>query len=154
MTLFCRTHLRICFRDTPRRIYSVCITTSHQAQSFLSALAVQIQIWRLPKRRHPVACAWIEVIVCRAMPCTPVVPDGKVILSPLEPHLRVVILRHQIEEIRQYHIRLVFRHSVDSLREPFVHIYALPSGDSCCTLSESLDGLTAKLKIDKTHDSS
>jgi hypothetical protein len=32
---------------------------------------------------------------------TPVIPDGDIILAPLESHLRIMIMRNQIEKVIQ-----------------------------------------------------
>jgi hypothetical protein len=65
------------------------------------------------------------------MPVAPVVPNGKVILSPLEADLSIMILRYEIDQIREKEVRLVSCHSIDALREAFVHEDGFPSRNSC-----------------------
>lgn len=63
------------------------------------------------------------------MPGTSIVPDGQVVLTPLESDLCVVILCHDIEQIPEYQIRFVLCDSVDSLREALVYINRFPASD-------------------------
>ena len=58
---------------------------------------------------------------------TPVIPNRHVILFPFEPHLRVMILRQQIEQILEQQIRLVLRHAVDPRREAAVDEHTFPA---------------------------
>jgi hypothetical protein len=39
------------------------------------------------------------IVVRSTMPHTPIIPDRQVVLPPLEPHLCVVILRHDVEQV-------------------------------------------------------
>lgn len=65
------------------------------------------------------------------MPCTSVIPDSQVVLLPLETHLRVMILGHQIEQIRKKEVRFVFRNSIDAFCEAFVYVNRVPARYSC-----------------------
>lgn len=56
------------------------------------------------------------------MPRTPIIPDSEIVLTPLEPHLCVVVLRNEIEQVRQKQVRLVFCDAVDTLGEAFVDV--------------------------------
>jgi hypothetical protein len=80
------------------------------------------------------------------MPHAPIVPDRKVVLSPLEAHLSIMVLGEQVENIAQKKIGLVLRHAIDALGEAFVDIYGFPASNSygdlasatCCSLCEQL----------------
>jgi hypothetical protein len=67
------------------------------------------------------------------MPIAPIIPDCKIILPPLEAHLRIVILCYEIEQIWQKHVRLIPRDTVDTLREAFIYEDGLPSSNRCGT---------------------
>jgi len=45
--------------------------------------------------------------------CTPIIPDGDVVFAPLEPHLHIMIMRHQIEKVVQKDITFNFRDVID-----------------------------------------
>lgn len=64
------------------------------------------------------------------MPCASIIPDGKVILPPLEAYLSVVILRYEVEEIWQQDIGLVLGDAIDALGEPPVNVHGVPSRHS------------------------
>jgi hypothetical protein len=63
------------------------------------------------------------------MPITPVVPNRKIVLPPLEPHLGVMVLRHKVEQVWQQQIRLVSSNTIDPLGEAPVHEHGFPSSD-------------------------
>lgn len=65
------------------------------------------------------------------MPGAPVIPDRKIIWSPLKAHLRVVVLRYDIKEVVQDEVRLVFCDTIDALSETLVHIDGFPARYSC-----------------------
>lgn len=72
------------------------------------------------------------------MECTPVVPDSyiadtrRIVDRPLEPHLEVVVVGHNLDEVVEQHIRLVSRHSEDSGCELLVDEQAFPSSHRVC----------------------
>lgn len=74
-----------------------------QPQSLRPRLTVWIQKRRLPDSNGPVAKALSLVVECRRVEHRSVVPDGDVILvSPLEPHLQVVVVQnHPVEFVQQ-----------------------------------------------------
>lgn len=41
------------------------------------------------------------------MPRTPVIPDGEIVLAPLEAHVRVVVERDQVEEVVEEEVGFV-----------------------------------------------
>ena len=80
-----------------------------------------------------------------------IVPDCKIVLSPIETDLRIMILGNKlytisvqnplpeksiccqgthVEQVSEYYIRFVFRDAIDSTCEATVHIYALPASHS------------------------
>jgi len=61
------------------------------------------------------------------MPRAPIIPDRKVIFTPLEPHLGVMILRNEIEEVRKQKIRLISSDAIDAFREPLVDVEGFSS---------------------------
>lgn len=65
------------------------------------------------------------------MPHATVIPDGHVVLAPLESHLGVVILGHKVEKVAKKHIGLVLGHAVDTLGEALVDVDRLPTRYSC-----------------------
>jgi hypothetical protein len=67
------------------------------------------------------------------MPIAPIIPDCKIILPPLEAHLRIVVLCYEIEQIWQKHVRLIPRDTVDTLCEAFIYEDRLPSSNRCGT---------------------
>jgi hypothetical protein len=60
----------------------------------------------------------------------PVVPYRKVVGTPLESYLGVVILRDQIEKIIEKQVRLVFSNSIDALGEALVDVNGFPASHS------------------------
>lgn len=97
-------------------------------QSLPATLALNVQIRRLAQAADPITCPSRFVVIRSAVKSRPVIPDGTVILAPAIPHLRVVVLRHQVEEIVEKHIALVFRDAVDALGEAPVDKHRLPPG--------------------------
>lgn len=61
------------------------------------------------------------------MPHAPVVPDGEVVLAPLEADLGVVVLGDEVEEVGEEDVGLVLCDAVDALGEALVHVDGLPS---------------------------
>lgn len=64
------------------------------------------------------------------MPHASVVPDGQVVLAPLESHLRVVVLGDHVEQVPKEEVRLVFGHAVDALRKALVDVDGFPARHS------------------------
>jgi hypothetical protein len=64
------------------------------------------------------------------MPRAPIIPDSQIIRPPLEPYLRIVVLRDEIEKIGEYEVGFVFCDAVDALGEAFVHVDRFPARDS------------------------
>lgn len=91
----------------------------------------QVQVWRLAQRCDTVSSTGVVIIICGAVPRASVVPDGQVILAPLEAHLGVVVLRDQVEEVREEEVGLIAGHAVDALGETTVDIDGLPPSDGC-----------------------
>lgn len=71
----------------------------HESQRLLSAPASQIKVGRLSKTTYPVSRPRLRVVIRRAMPRTPVIPNSQIVLLPLEPHLSVMILCHEVEQV-------------------------------------------------------
>ncbi len=65
------------------------------------------------------------------MPHAAVIPDSHVVLAPLEPHLSVMVLGHQVEEVVEKHVGLILGDAVDALGEAFVDVDRLPPRYSC-----------------------
>lgn len=62
------------------------------------------------------------------MPGTPIIPDSKVVLVPLEAHLRIVVLRDEVEEVREEEVGFVFCDAIDTFGEAFVYVDGFPAG--------------------------
>lgn len=62
------------------------------------------------------------------MPHAPVVPDGEVVLSPLEADLGVVVLGNNVEEVAQQQVGFVLCDAVDAFCEAFVYVDGFPAG--------------------------
>lgn len=101
-----------------------------QPKSLPPALGVQVQVRRLAQGAHAVAGPRLGVVVGRAVPHAPVVPDSQVVLAPLEADLGVVILRDHVEEVAEEDVRLVFGDAVDALGEALVDVDGFPARDS------------------------
>jgi len=69
------------------------------------------------------------------MPRAPVVPNRKIVSSPLEAHLRIVILSEQVKEIAEENVLLVFGDAVDALGKASVDVDRLPAGYSYLSLA-------------------
>ncbi len=63
------------------------------------------------------------------MPRAPIIPNRHVILIPPKPHLRIMILRHEIEQVRQQDVTLIPRDAIDAAREAAIDIERLPARD-------------------------
>lgn len=92
------------------------------------------------------------IVVRSTMPHTPIIPDRQVVFPPLEPHLCVVILRHDVEQVPEQQVGLIFRDAVDPLGESLVHVYGLPSGDGyeCVSRKErstAVESITHDLSV-------
>lgn len=85
------------------------------------------------------------------MPHAAVVPDGHVVLAPLEPHLGVVVLGHQVEEVVEKHVGLILGDAVDALGEALVDVDRLPPGHSC-KVSVDAKGVQEPWEETSTHD--
>lgn len=77
------------------------------------------------------------------MPCAPIVPDGNVVLAPLEPNLCVVVLGDNVEEVTEQEIRLILGDTVDALREASVDVDRFPARDGCKKKTILADALTS-----------
>jgi hypothetical protein len=73
------------------------------------------------------------------VPHTAVIPDGHIILAPLEPHLGVMVLGHKIEQVAEKHVGLVLGDAVDAFGETLIDVHGLPPRHSC---QESVDRTT------------
>lgn len=122
---------------------------SSQAQGLASALAGEIQVRRLAQRGDSVSSSSFGVVVGGAVPHAAVIPDGHVVLAPLEPQLGVVVLGHQVEEVVEKHVRLVLGDAVDALGEALVDVDRLPAGHSCKVSADVKDlrGAIAKGRL-------
>ena len=65
------------------------------------------------------------------MPSAPIIPDGQIIFLPFKSHLRIVILRHKVDEVIQKEVGFIFRNAVNSFGEAFVDKHRFPAGDRC-----------------------
>lgn len=65
------------------------------------------------------------------MPGAAIVPDGEVVLVPLEADLGVVVLRDEVEEVGEEEVGFVFCDAVDALGEAFVDVDGFPACDGC-----------------------
>lgn len=102
-------------------------------QLLLPRLApLYIKIWSLAQGTNTVARSRIVVVICRTMPCAPVVPDSDVILTPSESYLGIVVLCYHIEEVFKEDIRLVFCDAVDALGEALVDVDRVPPSNGYC----------------------
>ena len=57
----------------------------------------------------------------------PVIPDSDIVFAPLESHLYIMILRHQIEKVVQNDIAFDFGHVVDMTQVMAHRKYRLPT---------------------------
>ena len=88
------------------------------------------------------------------MPSAAVVPDGEVVFAPLEPHLGIVVLGDEVEEIGQQNIRLVLGDAIDALGEALVDVEGFPSSDGLEVLVVSSDSVFKGLRRQDTYGSS
>lgn len=128
MSIFCKSHnfvlnIHSVMSHCPILYSSFPLNT----QSLSATLALDIQIRRLAQAADPVTCASRFVVIRSAVESRPVIPDGTVILAPAVPHLRVVVLRHQVEEVVEQHVALVLGDAVDALGEAPVDKHRLPT---------------------------
>lgn len=86
------------------------------------------------------------------MPHAAVIPDGHVVLAPLEPYLGVVILGHKVEKVAEEHVGLVLGHTVDALGEALVDVDRLPPRYRC-QVSVNGNGVLGPEEETTTHDS-
>lgn len=96
-------------------------------ESFSSTLALEVKIRGLSQTAHAITRPRGLIIVRGAVESRSVIPDGAVILVPLEAHLRIVILRHEVEQVVQEDVGLILVDPIDPLRESLVDIDALPA---------------------------
>lgn len=75
------------------------------------------------------------------MPRTTVIPDSQIVLLPLEPYLSIMVLRHEVEKVREKEVRLVLCDTVDAFSEAFVNVYRVPARHGC---REKISGCKAK----------
>lgn len=92
---------------------------------------MQIEERRLAQRADTIPRAGLYVVVRSAVPHAPVVPDGEVVLAPLEADLRVVVLDDNVEEIAQQEVGFVLGDAVDAFCEAFVYVDGFPSRYGC-----------------------
>lgn len=121
---------------------------SHQPQILPPALGVQIQVWGLAQRADAVPGTSLDVVVRSTVPHAPVVPNGEVVLAPLEADLGVVVLGDDVEEVAQDQVGLVFCDAVDALGEALVYVDGFPSRYGCkmkmLSMKKEFDGRNSK----------
>lgn len=94
----------VCCADASRN-RNRCISHLLSAlQIFPPALGGQVQIRGLAQRADSVAGARVAVVVRGAVPHAAVVPDGQIILAPLEADLCVVILGDNVDQVAQQEV--------------------------------------------------
>ena len=88
-----------------------------------------IQIGCFAQATYSIPGSCLDIVIRSAVHGAPVVPNRQVIFAPLEPHLRVVIVGDEAEEVGKKKIRLVFGDAVDALCEAPVYVERVPSSD-------------------------
>ena len=88
------------------------------------------------------------------MPSAAVVPDGEVVLAPLEAHLGIVVLGDEVEEIGKQNIGLVLGDAVDAIGEALVDVEGFPSSDGWEVLAVSSGSVFKGLRRQDTYGSS
>jgi hypothetical protein len=90
-------------------VYSLCGSTDRQLsllQRRLSRRRGWIIIRSLSQWNNPISNPHTIMIVSGSMPVRSIIPDGYIILTPLEPNLVVMVLRYQLTfQARQYSSR-------------------------------------------------
>ena len=77
-------------------------TNSNSSQRLPARFRVGIKIRRFSQTTHTVSSPCFRVVVRRAVPGRPVIPDSHVIAVPSEPDLGVVVLRDELWSVSLY----------------------------------------------------
>jgi hypothetical protein len=124
-------------------------STSYHVQCLFSSSTISIQVWRFANTAYPITCSSSIVIIRCAMPharsktsahrflrssdseLPPIIPYSKIVGSPLEAYLRIVVLCDQVEKVVKKQVRLVFSNAIDALGKALVNVNRFPASHSC-----------------------
>lgn len=88
----------------------------NQTQRFPSALAPLIKERLLPDGNDAIPLPLASIVIGRSVENRAIIPNGKVILSPAETNLEIVILRNKLGEIVLENLALSLGDAVDLAR--------------------------------------
>jgi hypothetical protein len=92
---------------------SLGLTLSLFSQSFPPRNAAGIIERLLTQTYYTVTLPLSLIIICRSVENASIVPNGEIILAPLEPYLQIMVLCNQLQEILLQDFALSLRHAIN-----------------------------------------